>query len=57
MGFLDKKGKLGVPLTTVIPADYAGHEPVVNPIMSTKDDRLRVKKVEKANIADYFELK
>ncbi len=57
MGFVDKKGKLGVPLTTVIPADYASHGPGVNPIMSTKDGRLEVKKVEKANIADYFELK
>jgi hypothetical protein len=38
-------------------SDYAGHGPGVNPIMSTKEGRLKVKIVEKANIADYFNLK
>ncbi len=37
-------------------SDYSGHGPGVNPIMSTKDGRLEVKIVEKANIADYFGL-
>jgi hypothetical protein len=37
-------------------SDYSGHGPGVNPIMSTKGSRLHVKIVEKANIADYFEL-
>lgn len=38
-------------------SDYSGHGPGVNPIMSTKGGRLMVKIVEKANIADYFDLK
>jgi hypothetical protein len=38
-------------------SDYSGHGPGVNPIMSTKDGPLEVELVEKANIADYFNLK
>ncbi|MCJ7732287.1 DUF4438 domain-containing protein [Candidatus Bathyarchaeota archaeon] len=34
-----------------------GHGPGVNNILSTKDGRLGVEIVEKANIADYFGLK
>ena len=38
-------------------SDYAGHGPGVNPILSTKDGRLGYEIVEKANIADWWDLK
>ena len=51
------KGSVTVGVIIHGASTYAGHGPGVNPIMSTKDGRLEVKFVEKANIADYFGLK
>ena len=51
------KGSITVGVIIHGASTYAGHGPGVNPIMSTKDGRLEVKIVEKANIADYFGLK
>jgi hypothetical protein len=51
------KGAVTVGVIVHGASDYAGHGPGVNPIMSTKEGRLEVTIVEKANIADYFELK
>ncbi|MCW4049459.1 MAG: DUF4438 domain-containing protein [Candidatus Bathyarchaeota archaeon] len=51
------KGSLTVGVIIHGSSDYSGHGPGVNPILSTKDGRLDVKMVERANIADYFNLK
>jgi hypothetical protein len=51
------KGALTVGVIIHGASDYAGHGPGVNPIISTKDGSMKVKIVEKANIADYFNLK
>ncbi len=51
------KGAITVGVIVHGASTFAGHGPGVDPIMSTKDGRLEVKKVEKANIKEYFGLK
>jgi hypothetical protein len=51
------KGAVTVGVIVHGASDYSGHGPGVNPILSTKDGKLDVEIVEKANIADYFGLK
>ena len=50
------KGALTIGVIVHGDSDYAGHGPGVDPIMSTKEGKLAVKKVERANIADWWDL-
>lgn len=51
------KGSITVGVIVHGASDLSGHGPGVDPILSTKEGRLEVKVVEKANIAEYFGLK
>ena len=51
------KGAITIGVIVHGSSDYAGHGPGVNPIMSTKDGRLAVEIIDKANISDYLGLK
>jgi hypothetical protein len=50
------KGSITVGIIVHGASDFAGHGPGVNPILSTKDGKLSTKLVEKANIADWWNL-
>jgi len=51
------KGAVTVGVVIHGSSDFSGHGPGVNPVLSTKDGRLGVELVKRANIADFWGLK
>jgi hypothetical protein len=51
------KGAVTVGVVIHGSSDFSGHGPGVNPVLSTKDGRLGVDLVKRANIADFWGLK